>query len=242
MVPEDSKLRDDFETEFSESPTVAAMARASRPRTLTTTQKVASGQRSGGKSDVTEPYFRVSVFHLAQIPSSDGSFFDVYSKSLYDMAHGIANNASDLFCFIFNTGDRVFTRARRDFETNTLLRFQDYRERELMPWQCCKKYSKQLSVLITSGNLRVPIGWTPLVDITEKPATFISEKLQLAGSIGKFYLGHCKLDVDYHEPFLVMVEAMEQMQDKVWDPTEGAATQVAYHLQRTIAAPTTHQP
>jgi hypothetical protein len=97
-------------------------------------------------------------------------------------------------------------------------------------------------VLITSGHLKVPIGWTPqsLVDITEKPPTFISEKLVLAGCIGKFYLGVCKLDIDYHGPFLVMLETMEQMQDKIWDPTEGAVTQVASHLQRTIAAPTTH--
>jgi hypothetical protein len=223
MVPEDSKLRDDFQTEFSEIPRLADMSRASRPRTLTTAQKVASAQRAGGKSVMSEPYIRVNAFHLAEIP---GSRFDVYYKSLYDMAHGIANNTSDVFCFIFNTGDRVFTRSRREFETNTLHRFQDYREREQMPWQCAKKIVNQLSELIKSGHLKVPIGWPQLVDITQKAPTFISEKLMLAGSIGKWYLGLCDLDIDYHEPFLVMLEAMEQMQDKVWDATEGAATQV----------------
>jgi hypothetical protein len=237
MVPEDSKLRDDFQNEFSQIPRLAEMSRASRPRTLTTAQKVASGQRAGGKSNMTEPYIRVNAFHLAEIP---GSVFDVYYKSMYDMAHGIANNTSDVFCFIFNTGDRVFTRARRDFETNTLLRFQDYREREQMPWQCNRNIAKLLSELIKSGHLRVPIGWPQLVDITKKPPTFISEKLMLAGSIGKWYLGLCKLDPDYHDPFLVMLDSMEQMQDKVWDAEEGAVTQVlspTAHHSRTNHTP-----
>ena len=197
MLPLDSPIRKQFKTEFSEAKAVQALWNANAPAKLTIQQAIDSGRRAGGKTKDDEPYFDVSVFHKVLD-------WDVYNNSIYDLAHGMANNIRDLFQMVFNFGDRAFNDAKRVFEMDTLGRFQNYGTREVMPWMAPRKVKAKLKQLLSSGILKVPVGCPEVQDITAKIPYKISDKLNLAGDFGKWVLGLCELEAEHFVSELIL--------------------------------------
>ena len=86
---------------------------------------------------------------------------------MYDLAHGLANNIADYFNCMLNKKDMAFTKYRRSFEYNTLLRFEGYGARERMPWMCDPVALHQLVEVERRRVLKVPIDWVPMFDISD---------------------------------------------------------------------------
>jgi hypothetical protein len=191
MLPIRDPLRKLFKKEFAQKKQIQALADVEGPPNERTAEEcIASGTRCAGKHKDTEPYFDVSIFW-------EVLKFNVYRKSIYDMAHGLGNNLGDLFRLVFNYGNNEFTNVKKAFEKDEMKRFEDYAARDTMPWQCPSARKKELSDLLTSGHLRVPIGWPSVLDLTSKAPCKIAEKLMLGGEYGKWILGLCQLEAEH---------------------------------------------
>jgi hypothetical protein len=194
-TPKDSTVRLQFRREFAEDKKVQKLWNADPPAERTSADAIASGRRCNGKHRDDEPFFDVSVFHCV-------IGWDVYYFSIYDLAHGLANNCKDVFGLVFNYGKMVFTEVKREFERGVLRRFADFTAKEKMPWQSSTKTKQDLSKLLLSGNLKFPTSWCSIFDPTKKAPTKITEKLMLAGDYGKWLLGLIGIDKHYYVSYI----------------------------------------
>jgi hypothetical protein len=95
-----------------------------------------------------------------------GIQYAILWKTIYDMAHGLANNMGDLFETFLNTGSMFFSNKRRSFETQTLFRFEGFAARERMPWMCPTASLSNLKKIDEKRLLKVPIGWVPMFNLS----------------------------------------------------------------------------
>jgi hypothetical protein len=134
LLPKNDPLRAQFAVEFEELKEVQALAKQYTLTRRTQNLKIKSGKQAtkdahGKFKD--EAYTAVDAFT---------QFFDdqdILWRCIYDLAHGLANNAHDLFSMVLNTESRnqmFFSLKRRQFEQDTLKRFEEYGKRERMPW------------------------------------------------------------------------------------------------------------
>lgn len=135
-----------------------AMARKKAARPMTTARKNAIGQRKGANG-TADAFYDVDAF-TTFFPD-----FDLLSRVLYDIAHGLGNNIANLFAMALNTGQFNYHTMRRLYEQGTLQRYEDYKQQERMPWFICPIALAKLKVVEAERYLQVPTSWEPMFDL-----------------------------------------------------------------------------
>jgi hypothetical protein len=141
---------------FTTEAKMVARKKAARP--MTTARKNAIGQRKGANG-TADAFYDVDAF-TTMFPD-----FDLLSRVLYDIAHGLGNNIANLFAMALNTGQFNYNNTRRMYEQVTLQRYEDYKKQERMPWFICPRALAKLKVLETKRCLQVPTSWEPMFDM-----------------------------------------------------------------------------
>jgi hypothetical protein len=133
---------------------------------------------------------------------------DCTRQNIIDGAHQIANTIQDTFCLIRHTKGTCYIGTKRKTFTHFMGLTQP---RKRPPWEASKKACKWVDdVVVPAVRIRLPSVW-PGINPKGVSALTTSQRMLLAGDLGKYFLQFYDIHTDYKDMFADLFSCLERL-------------------------------